>query len=93
MATDAAKPALLFSSAIEIYNANKAFSNIDTSTITGIPTNPVTENLLSPLGTDNIYAKNLSDTFSALELDKNQLLRVIIMQSIKSVLKQIRKQV
>jgi len=73
MATDETKPALLFSSAIEIYNANKAFSNIDTSTITGIPANPVTENLLSPLGTDNIYAKNLSDAFSALELDKKSI--------------------
>jgi hypothetical protein len=73
MATDETKPALLFSSAIEIYNANKAFSNIDTSTITGIPANPVNENLLSPLGADNIYAKNLSDAFSALELDKKSI--------------------
>lgn len=72
MATDV-KPTPIFGSAIEIYNANKAFSNIDVSTITGVPTNPVSEILLNPLGEANVYAKNLSDAFSALELDKKSI--------------------
>ena len=73
MASDITKPAPLFGAAIDIYNANKAFSNIDPSSVTGIPTNPINDIVLSPLGADNIYATNLSDHFSALVLDKKSI--------------------
>ena len=73
MATDVTKPALLFGAAIEIYNANKAFANIDPTTITAIPVNPINPIVLSPLGADNIYAKSLSDAFSALVFDNKSI--------------------